>query len=260
MLTTNFASKHRLAIAAAIAVIAATIVLLTSPVFQQCVASNRFLEHSSSAGAGSAFSSLWWCGGIFAKENGEAISAIAAVVVAAFTGTLWWATIEQGKLTKEALVVTTRAFVFIEDFTFQITSHVRRAGSDPEIAEFQVSPKWRNSGDTPTKALKISVAVGTHHGELPENFAYAYDAGAMAYFIGPKANEWTPPIEVTSQTANSALNLETNLYIWARADYQDVFGAKRFTLSCSKIVFGIREREVEARFILHGPYNRTDED
>ena len=78
--------------------------------------------------------------------------------------------------------------------------------------------------------------------------------------IGPKANEWSAPIELAANDANRVLGGETNLYVWARADYEDVFGRARWTNSCSRITFVTRDRDITSNFILYGPYNGSDTD
>ena len=52
------------------------------------------------------------CLGSFLEHHDGAITALATIIIAAFTGTLWVATSSQGKLTKDALIADKRAFVF----------------------------------------------------------------------------------------------------------------------------------------------------
>ena len=151
------------------------LLVLRSPTFQECVQANQNLEnHKTIYGYfASLFWVTYWCTGIFVGQNGEAITALATIVMAAFTGTLWWATSEQGKLTKEALVVSTRAFVFLENFEPQLSIGYPRGTSptgqvfDPIIADFLFVPRWRNSGDTLRGILHFESLLGPFEAKYP---------------------------------------------------------------------------------------------
>jgi hypothetical protein len=243
-------------------------VVLASQSFQSCVQANQY-QHSNESLAESLrifIGIRWWCAGVFVNSNGIAITALATIAVAWFTFSLRDATTQQGKLTKEALIVSTRAFVFLENFEPRVTisypSGTPRNGKifDPFIAGFWFVSRWKNSGETPTKNLTLRVRARTIRGELPADFVYDYDGEPMRAMIGPKANEWSAPIEVVANDANRVLDGETNLYVWTRAEYEDVFGRSRWTNSCSRVTFTMIDREITSNFVLYGPYNGSDAD
>lgn len=262
----NWLKQRRFAVVAAGCGLAVLWLYLSSDSFQICLQAKQNADSEvsfyKSARHFLIALGVWrGCTGYFIYEAGDAITALATILIAIFTWTLWRTSADQGRLTKEALVVSTRAFVFIEDFDMKIGSLFPNRGQfAPTVGDFSFAPKWKNSGDTPTRALTLSVECQVHKGDLPVDFTYPYASPPVRAMIGPKANEWSLPMEIIPNTANSVLSGETNLYVWGRADYEDVFGNPRFTLACYRVIIGCRDREIQARFILHGSYNRTELD
>ena len=89
-----------------------------SPVFQACVEklqaadSNRIPEGDFTGRWVSLAEHSIRCSGEFVETNSAAITALAAILVAAFTATLWIATGRQANLTRQAVMAGKRAFVF----------------------------------------------------------------------------------------------------------------------------------------------------
>ena len=65
------------------------------------------------------------------------------------TGFLWWETRQARRLTKDAMVIDNRAFVFATGFTpnWEFDAH--------GVLAWRFHPEWMNSGDTPTKNLRL---------------------------------------------------------------------------------------------------------
>jgi hypothetical protein len=87
-----------------------------SPAFQQCIAAH---ENNNDGGSAEKNPSLFGvtidryvrCSGEFIEANKEAITALATVIIAAFTGTLWVATSRQARLTIEAIRLAREEFI-----------------------------------------------------------------------------------------------------------------------------------------------------
>ena len=79
-----------------------------SPSFQSCL-SQQPADKDDSLGA--AVTNYARCTGEFVDAHGGAITAVASLIIAAFTGTLWIATIQQGKLTFASVELARREFV-----------------------------------------------------------------------------------------------------------------------------------------------------
>src|SRR5450631_3814823 len=76
-----------------------------SPSFQQCVAASGNSDETNAkkekdSAGGSAIYNYVRCTGQFLDESEGTITAIATIVIAAFTCTLWIATSKQGELTR----------------------------------------------------------------------------------------------------------------------------------------------------------------
>jgi hypothetical protein len=183
-----------------------------------------------------------------------------SVSIAGFTLTLWRTTNKQERLTREALVTTTRAFVFLEDFDNNFVTAWRNG--NPSISNFIIVARWKNSGDTPSKNLTISLNVLYVEGDVPPNFNFLFPPPPLRTLIGPKANEWNSPILIPDPEANEAFKGRTNIYVWGRADYQDIFGntPRRFTEFCYRIYFHPIHNEVKVQFVPYGDYNKSDYD
>jgi hypothetical protein len=90
-----------------------------SPVFQACVSENQNADKTSApkkqpAGFGSAVSRYVQCSGDFIDAHGVGITALASIVIAAFTGTLWIATRRHATLTKASFRIAERALAELE--------------------------------------------------------------------------------------------------------------------------------------------------
>jgi hypothetical protein len=81
--------------------------------FQHCI--NIVNGDSSGLGLSVIAGTYVRCSGGFIHDNTSEITALATLIIAAFTGTLWIATTRQAQLTKEALIADKRAFVFAND-------------------------------------------------------------------------------------------------------------------------------------------------
>ncbi len=98
-------SKHRLVVMIAAGLIISVVIVCLSPTFKECVKTNQGAEaYKATYNSPSAFVGVaYWCLGVFVKENGEGTTALATVVMAIFTGTLWWASTEQGRLIRQSI-------------------------------------------------------------------------------------------------------------------------------------------------------------
>jgi hypothetical protein len=216
--------------------------------------------------------------GLVDRHNGF-FAALAGIAVAAFTFTLWVATDQLAKSGQKVFEATERAFVFLDGFDFELTT--REDMKDPPelyegepewhrthpglvIRRFALQPKWKNSGNTPTKNLKIQIDWRAPPYATIEP-KYAYRGPSVPFFIAPKAVEKSEVIEVTGTMAliNWSWNPvppEPMIHIWGRADYEDVFGRKHFVEWCHRVRFSrTGGGPMRPSTIQWGEYNRTDE-
>ena len=113
-------------------------------------------------------------------------------------------------------------------------------GTGIEMTSLSLKPYWGNNGNTPTKNMKLQVGWKEHPNlTLPADFSYAYTDGPAPMFLGPKAFEWSEVIRLSKIVATNALQRRSHIFIWGRADYEDIFGgtAPHFTQWCYRLVF-----------------------
>jgi hypothetical protein len=144
----------------------------SSPLFQSCI---------SETGLGSIATIYIRCSGRFIEGHGVGITALGTLVIAGFTGTLWFATDRLTKSGQRAFEATERAFVFIDGFNVELTTATDIKGkvdyetlpqwyrSNPElyITRFALQPRWKNGGNTPTRKMTIQVDWRGPPGPVP---------------------------------------------------------------------------------------------
>jgi hypothetical protein len=155
-----------------------------------------------------------------------------------------------------------RAFVFLDEFVSELTTladqdFVPESLSDviPElwVTRFVVIPRWRNSGTTPTRNMRLQVnwdiagvrQVGTYR-QTDEKL-----------FVAPRGTALSEEIEMPG-LGGGIFNSERML-IWGRADYDDVFGGHHFCEWCFRVRPDRHRRGIPLRvtFIQTGDYNRS---
>jgi hypothetical protein len=105
--------RSRVALAASIfAVIGAVWLVKLSPSYRECDANRKQdpAYHESANSQGERARRFVICEGAFFDANKEAITALATIAIAGFTLTLWLATTEQGRLTRESIDLGNREF------------------------------------------------------------------------------------------------------------------------------------------------------
>jgi hypothetical protein len=200
-----------------------------SPVFQQCV-SQQEQDNSGNAAKDnpSAFGRLASvyvrCSGDFANRNGNGITALATIIIAAFTGTLWIATSRQARLARESLTANRRAFIFPESF--------RQTWDPPDPItnqfNWRFSVRWRNVGTTATRKLRTYSECEVRNSLLPQGYNFSYDEkrvvggliGPYSEMFGGSVPNITP---VTPQDIADAQVGKKFIYLWGWVRYFDVF-------------------------------------
>ncbi|HWE76104.1 MAG TPA: hypothetical protein VG328_23285 [Stellaceae bacterium] len=206
------------------------------------------------------------------KPYSDLITGFASVAVALFTGVLVFVTNRQATLTRQALTITQRAFVFVEDFddiwVFQspsagtATAQGFRGATEARFNQFTIKPRWKNNGTTPTRNMLTRINWTHKEGSLPKGFSYEYGAPPENMFLPPQGNEWSAPIRVPANVATDALNGRTRIYIWGRVDYDDIFRGTRphFTSWCYEVRLSLNAvSQPESQYVAIGSYNQSEE-
>lgn len=149
------------------------------------------------------------------------ITALATVLLVYITYRLVIVAREQAKTTQAQL----RAFV-----------HATALGSVYEFDtstghyNWRLQPQWTNSGDTPTRRLKIYSACEIRLTPLPPGFDFSTITGTVGSgLLGPKIQllgGQAPQIPAPAITPQDLVDVQTgikHLYVWGWARYNDTF-------------------------------------
>lgn len=165
---------------------------------------------------------------------------------------------DQIQLSRRALVQTQRAFVNLKGFN---VFHIYDITQNNKIVDWQFTPIWENSGQTPTK--KLNVISGIHPGEFPPDFEFKIDKFAPS-LLGPKGGMTGETYRISLAEIYEIKSGAKTIYIWGRAEYNDVFpGTRRhYTNFCHKIVVTGDPTIVESgiQMIAQTIGNYTDDD
>ena len=194
------------------------------------------------------------------KWSSDGITAAATASIAIFTIVLVIVTNRQARLTKDALIHTQRAFVFVRNGQIAVGKDFQT----DKVKNFTVSVTWENSGDTPTKNLRMKINRRVNPDPLPDDFDFPdYYIGDIHTLMGPKSTINSVPLEISTEEMRAVREGEAHLYVWGWAEYDDVFpGTKRHrTEFCQKWWVGgdlINASKFSAGFTWYHQHNGAD--
>jgi hypothetical protein len=188
------------------------------------------------------------------------------ILLAAFSGLLVWV----GSRQVRYFAAKERAFVFVKSPIFNgILDSVTN-----KIVAWQVSVRWENGGETPTRYLNILIQrepVPLRNGPLPEAYAFfnaAFPGIALApALIGPKAVIDSDQLGVGIDEMIAVRDNTQRLYIWGWAEYDDVFpGTPRHRTEFCYRIFVTGDPtdpspgKFSFRWSLHNAHNGADDE
>lgn len=165
------------------------------------------------------------CSGLFVERHGVGISALAAIIIAAFTCTLWLATTEQARLTRNAFIADKRAFVFAKGI-----QPLWELDPTTGLYNWRINAVFENSGETPTEGLLLYVDGLLSNTPIAPTFDFNYvdpNAAPGTGMLGPKAigiGGGAPHFPRPPLTPQDILDMQTGrkfFYLWGWAKYSD---------------------------------------
>lgn len=117
------------------------------------------------------------------------------------------------------------------------------------FSRFILTPKWRNSGTTPTKQMTISLQWTRTTSDEPLQFPVSYikeptsQVHTQSLFIGPQSITLSQTINIPlgDNVVGTTLDLfkcgNEKIFIWGKVEYEDVFGKKHVSESCYYLQF-----------------------
>lgn len=184
----------------------------------------------------------------FVDDPNGLVTAFAGVAVAFFTLTLWRSTRKLWKSGEKQYAASNRAFVYLDGLNVELTTaaDAKEIGNQPQfrwgpelfISRFAAQPRWRNSGNTPTKRMTIQVDWRGPIGPIPPEYQYRQEP--FRFFLPAKATECSDVIEMPGVQALVEYGMERigdmpMIFIWGRADYTDVFDKAHFVEWCYRL-------------------------
>jgi hypothetical protein len=212
------------------------------------------------------------CAGLIMYEFRDAVTALATIFIAMFTLTLWLATDKLWRSGQATFEASQRAFVFLDGFDFELkVADDRIADADLPawyrghkhlfMTYFALRPRWKNAGETQTRKMFVQVDWRGPPGPIPP--VYDYRKPPEPLFLAPKAVEGTaffeaPTARVLVENGLSPMGVQPCVFIWGRADYEDVFGKPHFIEWCHQLRLEAHDGKLRAGTFQWGDYNRSD--
>lgn len=203
---------------------------LFAPSFKECVAKHQTGHESdptkeNPSGFLGSITAYAECTGDFIDKNNGSITALATIIIAAFTATLWRATTRQSDLTREALIADKRPFAFPD----AINSYWEDSTSHPGHYDWRFRPVWQNSGDTAPKNLAIQSNCELRNTPLPMDYPFTSNVATGGGILGPKMRApagLAPAMPNPAISPQDIVDVEQGrkfLYLWGWARYEDGF-------------------------------------
>lgn len=193
------------------------------------------------------------CTGIFIDQNGNSITALATILIAAFTGTLWWVTkrsvraaeaaaiaaARSAKVAESSLTELERAYVFVV-IRPAIQAVVMGVSGSCRLFDAFVGITIHNHGKRPAilRRLRgygiVAETAPTELIELPETSRRLPDGLAVA--AGDPFSTQVS-VRLTDDEWHDIRNWNRWLYFCGLVDYQDVLGNDRTTGYCWRLLW-----------------------
>jgi hypothetical protein len=168
---------------------------------------------------------------------------------------------------KISMVASDRAYVHHNEFRWISHKNI----GDGQIF-WRIRPRWINSGNTPTRRLRVYVHYEPRDDELPKD--YKFVPGKVEFVpttIAPKGELESGHRDITGADLVAISRGEKHLYVWGTASYRDVFPgtSEHITKFCvyAANVSGdplrhwhAKSNPLEIMFRTYGWHNCADED
>ncbi len=188
--------------------------------------------------------------------------AIGLTLTLFFSGIATRAASKQVRLSRQALVETDRAFVFVSE---GLINPAINSKTD-KVEQWNTGVRWKNSGTTPTKNLRLHITLAVFDNPMPEDFAFPTGPVPDVHvLIAPGGTIDSAVLSIDLEQMEGVHEGTKHLYVWGWAEYDDVFdGTPRHrTEFCYKWHVGgnIRSKDKYAtRYNLHLRHNGADEE
>ena len=224
---------------------------LFSPSFQSCINREQNTEnHNSTKENPSSLPGVdayVICSGRFFDSHGAGIAALATIVIAAFTGTLWIATSRQAKITRSILdhtidtdISTQRAYLARTG----INTIANVTDDHKFVKKWQLMPVWTNQGRTPGKNVHFRSAhpvIVKITEDIPSQFTPIFiDIGGQTLItLGANQAMQGGHADVDADDLVRLGKKEIRIFVIFRVEYNDIFENTPIRISqhCEEIAY-----------------------
>jgi hypothetical protein len=174
---------------------------------------------------------------------------------------------DQASLTREAMLRTQRAFVFVKHVCVGHQINLVQSTTGPlveVVVGWNIGVQWENTGDTPTRDLVTHISIREFEGEMPADYDFPdLNETTTKSLLGPRAVCFSPIFAIPDSQARQVFQKKNHLYLWGWAEYDDVFpGTERHrTEFCYELLF-IAPFPSKSSFThkLHTRYNGAEDE
>jgi hypothetical protein len=247
--------------------------MFSSKSFQDCIRANQNYQASNASPEKYVrfiIQVFVRCSGAFLERHNGAITAVASLLIAAFTATLWHAT--RGMLTasaaqsvamKQSIDQSARAATAMEDVARHFADNVAtvkdrsakqmraylsvlvHAGVYQERDKgfyFEGKPAMLNTGHTPAHKVRYQAGANILSVPIPSDFAFPLpEAPGGTASLGPQQNFIMSARVKTFCDDAEVFDIKRGvgkaLYVWGIITYEDVFGDAHYTKFCQIITW-----------------------
>ncbi len=134
------------------------------------------------------------------------------------------AMVESNNINREAMQRGQRAYVWFSPVKPLASGSIDKE-RNYELTGWRLQLRVENSGNTPTKDLRMHFSWVCVPNDLPENFTYEDKGKAVDHplMIGPKSGIFTGPMEISNVDIQKVRVGKLKLYFYGWATYYDVF-------------------------------------
>jgi hypothetical protein len=166
----------------------------------------------------------------FLDKHGEAIAAVFTIVLAAFTGRLWWATSKLGQIsnaTAEAQERDTRILQRAYLGAKPRGLHRTGIGIVAHVA-------FVNSGNLPARNIRDDVKIAWSSDGDKRDFDEIDLSKSGTFLLLPKSETERGTDRMSGADVVQYQNKTGYMYVWGRVTYEDGFGCSRWMIYCHR--------------------------
>jgi len=206
----------------------------------------------------------------YAKKTLKEIKAtgVQAETMIGHANTQAQAALDHVRISELSMIAGDRAYVHHGGFKW--ISHQRPPDTVPRLF-WRIRPLWINTGNTPTRKLRVCVKYELRDSPLPtDTFQFTVDDMADG-LLSPKGEVESNSFDIFGEDLAAVASGTKHFYAWGVARYRDVFPntPERVTKFCCRanlitgdphVGFDARANPFHISFVMDGPHNCADED